>query len=103
MGPGEAEAGRSGGEEGARCAQCGSSSIVHETHEGEELMVRGRGRGGGCSARPHCRLAWCRPAYRCAWSAVLVWMTAEATPSSRATPPPGQLTPTEPVLDPGAT
>ena len=48
VGPGEAEAGRSGGEEGARCAQCGSSSIVHENHEGEELMVRGRGRGGGC-------------------------------------------------------
>ena len=45
-------------------------------------------------------MAWCRPAYRCAWSAVLVWMTAEATPSSRATPPPGQLTPTEPVLAP---
>ena len=47
-GGGGGAGGGGGGEEGARCAQCGSSSIVHENHEGEELMVRGRGRGGGC-------------------------------------------------------
>ena len=41
------------GEEGARCAQCGSSSIVHENHEGEELMVRVRGRGRGVASRHH--------------------------------------------------